>query len=278
MLNTSIAPPSTAFGQVKKGWTIGGSLALSGRDVHVWTLRIGVSDAVAARFEPFLTPDEKRRAERLRFCHLYRSFVTTRGFLRCLLGHYLGLHPANISFKYGLKGKPAVASSAGIEFNATHSSGLAVFVFTLDCQIGIDLEQIHPVTEMQHVADCFFCPEEAGEIRSLPPRERQRGFFSCWTRKEAYIKATGDGLSAPLNEFRVALQPNEPVRFIHLSHDTSDAAAWMLHDLGLAPGYAAAMAYRDRPRPISIFPVIDPAEFNLSYPTAIAAGPDIFQQ
>ncbi len=239
-----------------------GSFALPGRDVHIWILRTRASDVVAAKFELFLAPDEKKRAERFRLCHLHRSFIVTRGFLRCLLGRYLDRHPASLRFNYGSKGKPALAPSDGIEFNATHSGGLAVFAVTLNCQIGIDLEQIRPVTETQHIADSFFCSEEAAEIRSFPPNERQRAFFCCWTRKEAYIKATGDGLSAPLNDFRVALQPYESVRFIHLSHDTSAAEAWTLHDLCLAPNYAAAMAYRDRPRPISIFPAIDPEEFS----------------
>jgi 4'-phosphopantetheinyl transferase len=95
---------------------------------------------------------------------------------------------------------------------------------------------------------------------SLPPSERERAFFICWTRKEAYIKAIGDGLSIPLNEFRVSLQPNEPARFIHLAHNTDAAKAWMLHDLGLASEYAAAVAYRDRQRSLSVFPIVDPAE------------------
>jgi 4'-phosphopantetheinyl transferase len=232
---------------------------LSGRDVHVWTLRTGASDDVAAKFEPVLVRGERDRAAGFRFDHLRRSFVIARGALRCLLGRYLDLDPASIRFNYGSKGKPAVASAAGIEFNATHSGGLAAFAFTVGCQIGVDLEQIRPLTEMQHIADRFFCPEEAAEIRSLPPSERERAFFCCWTRKEAYIKAIGDGLSAPLDKFRVTLQPNEAARFIHLAHDIIAAKAWTLHDLCLASVYAAALAYRDRQRSLSVFPIVDPA-------------------
>ena len=238
----------------------GSSFELSGRDVHVWTLRTGPSNAVAAKFEPVLAPDEKRRAERFRFDYLRHSFIITRGVLRCMLGRYLNLHPASIQFNYGSKGKPALASAVGIEFNETHSSGLAVFAFTIGCQIGIDIEQIRPLTEMQQIANHFFCSEEAAEIMLLPPNKRVRAFFCCWTRKEAYIKATGDGLSVPLDEFRVSLRPNEPARFIHLAHDENAATAWSLHDLCLASNYAAALAYDDRPRPISVFRVIDPAE------------------
>lgn len=262
-LNRSIPRTRSALGcEIKTCQMIAGcSFELSGRDVHVWILRTGASDAVAAKFEPVLVSDERDRAARFRFDHLRQSFVITRGALRCLLGRYLGLDPASIRFNYGSKGKPALAATAGIEFNMTHSGGLAAFAFTVGCQIGVDLEQIRPLTETQDIANRFFCSEEAAEIMSLPPSERERAFFCCWTRKEAYIKAIGDGLSAPLDEFRVTLQPNEPAQFIHLAHDTNAAKAWTLHDLCLASDYAAALAYRDRQRSLSVFPIVDPAEF-----------------
>ncbi len=113
---------------------------------------------------------------------------------------------------------------------------------------------------MANIADHFFCPEEAAELQSLTASERTRAFFTCWTRKEAYIKAIGDGVSAPLDSFRVTLRPNQPARFIHLGHDTTAAAAWTLHDLRFDPNYAAALAYRDLARPVIVFPVMDPAE------------------
>src|SRR5471030_1076578 len=236
------------------------SFDLCGRDVHVWTLRTGGSGAVAAKFEPVLAPVERAHAKRFRFDHLRHSFVITRGALRYLLGRYLDLHPSIIRFGFGPKGKPALASAAGIEFNATHSGGLAVFAFTVGRQIGVDLEQIRPLTGTQHIADRFFCPEEAADIVSLPPSERERDFFCCWTRKEAYVKAIGDGLSAPLDEFRVTVHPNEPARMIHLAHDKNAAKAWTLHDLSLASGYAAALAYRDRQRSVFVFPIRDAIE------------------
>lgn len=239
----------------------GCSFELSGRAVHVWTLRTGASDAVVAKFEPLLVPDEKERAARFHFDHLRRSFVVTRGALRCLLGRYLGVHPAGIRFQYGSKGKPALAPASNVEFNLTHCGGLAAFAFTVGCPIGVDLERIRPIAEAQDIAGRFFCPEESAEILSLPPSECERAFFRCWTRKEAYIKAIGDGLSAPLDEFRVTVQPNQPAQFIHLAHDTDAAKAWTLHDLCLASDHAAALAYRDRERALSVFPIVDPAEF-----------------
>ena len=234
------------------------SSELCGNEVHVWSVGTQAEDAIVQRLEAVLSPDEKHRAARFRFPHLRQSFVITHGVLRCLLGRYLGLDPAGLRFDYGSRGKPALISAAHIEFNAAHSSGLAAFAFTLGCPIGVDLEQVRPLPEMRMIADRFFCPEEAAEIMALEPSQREPAFFRCWTRKEAYIKATGDGLSAPLNEFRVTVQPNEPARFLHIGDKTNAERAWTLHDLQLASSYSAALAYRDRERPLSVFPIVDP--------------------
>ena len=135
-----------------------------------------------------------------------------------------------------------------------------MFAFTRGCEIGIDLEQIRPLQDMQDMADRFFSAEEARELRSLAADERERAFFLCWTRKEAYIKAIGDGLSAPLDGFRVSIKPGQPARFIHLAHEENPAKHWSLHDLDLAPDYAGALAYWDAERAVKVLPLIDPAE------------------
>jgi 4'-phosphopantetheinyl transferase len=233
---------------------------LAGRSVHVWSIRTEASNAVAARFELILAPDERHRAARFAFDHLRHSFILARGALRILLGHYLNVHPASIEFQYSSKGKPALAESAGIEFNASHSGRLAVFALTAGCQIGVDVEQLRPLRDMQSIADRFFCPEEAADLMTVAADQRERAFFACWTRKEAYIKAVGDGLSAPLDGFRVPVQPGEPVRFIHVAHDTNAAKAWTLHDLQLADNYVSALAYRDSERPVVVLPLMDPAD------------------
>ena len=226
----------------------------------MWTLHINGSGAAAAPFDSVLTRDEKDRAERFRFDHLRNAFVTTRGTLRHLLGRYLTSDPASIRFKYSATGKPTVASTTGIEFNVTHSGSLAVFSVASGCQLGVDVERIRPLTEMQDIARRFFCRDEVTEIMSLPSHERVQAFFCCWTRKEAYVKATGDGMSAALDGFRVTLRPNESARFVHVANDRNGAKAWTLHDLSLSRGYAAALAYRDHRRRLSVFPIGDPAE------------------
>jgi 4'-phosphopantetheinyl transferase len=241
------------------------SFDLSGRNVHVWAVRTEAPGAVAERFELVLGPEEKGRAARFRSDHLRYSFVIARGVLRILLGHYLNASPNSIRFKYGARGKPALAVPANIEFNVSHSAALAVFAFTAGCEVGVDIEQIRALQDMQTIADRFFCSEEATELMSLTADQRERGFYLCWTRKEAYVKATGDGLSTPLDCFRVTLQPSQPARFIHLAHDTRAAESWTLHDLRLASNYAAALAYRDTKRPVALFRIVSPAEL-LSVP------------
>jgi 4'-phosphopantetheinyl transferase len=236
------------------------SFELSGRIVLVWPVRIEAPRAVADWFALHLSEDEKGRAARFRFEHHRNSFVIARGVLRFLLGQYLNVSPASILFKYGSEGKPALARPAGIEFNVSHSGGLAVFAFTAGREVGVDVERIRSLPDMQSIADRFFCSEEAVELMSLAAGQREHGFYLCWTRKEAYIKAIGDGLSAPLGSFRVTLRPSQPARFVHIANDTSVSKAWSLHDLRFASDYAAALAYRDTERPIVVMPMADPTE------------------
>lgn len=162
---------------------------------------------------------------------------------------------------YGPKGKPALANPSGINFNITHAGNLAVIALTVGCDIGVDMEEIRPMMDMREIAARFFCPEEAAEIMSLPQAERSRAFFCCWTRKEAYIKATGAGLSTPLSSFRVTVYPDSVPRFVHLAGNAGEVRAWALHDLRLADGYSAALAYRNQPRSLSFRHVAQPTEF-----------------
>jgi 4'-phosphopantetheinyl transferase len=232
------------------------SFDLAGRSIHVWPVLTTAPNAVVTRLESILAADELNRAGRFRFAHLRHSFILARGALRILLGAYLDRPPSAIQFQYGSKVKPSLAT-AFPRFNASHSGDLAVFAFTANCEIGVDVDQIRPVPDMQDIANRFFCTEEAAELTSLPPDQQEQAFFLCWTRKEAYIKAIGDGLSAPLDNFHVTMQPGQPARFIHVEHDANAANDWKLYDLQLAPNYSAALAYRDAERPVVVSHIID---------------------
>ena len=228
-----------------------GSSALPDRAVHVWPVRISEQDEHVASLYALLADDEQQRAQRFAFPNLQRSYIVTRGMLRVLLSRYLETPPENISFIYGAKGKPAVAETR-VRFNISHSGDLAVYAFTNDCEIGVDVEQIRPLPDMEDMARRFFCQTESLELAGVPEADRTRAFFSCWTRKEAYIKAVGDGLSIPLDSFAVTLRPDEGARLIHLENDTRAAAAWTIQNLELDPEYTAAVAYRDAERCVEI--------------------------
>lgn len=230
---------------------------LAESDVHVWPVVTQASEAVGKELESVLQPEEKRRADKFRFAHLRRAFIVGRSALRILLGRYLNVSPASIKFSYEPTGKPGIAGNAPVRFNISHSEGLTVIAIAVHCDIGIDVEQIRPIAEMHEIAERCFCSEEAAELLSLPSDQRERAFFLCWTRKEAYIKATGDGLSTNLKNFRVTMRPGEPAALLRLANDANAARSWTFHELNLAPNYAAALAYRDTPRQLSIFPSIE---------------------
>jgi 4'-phosphopantetheinyl transferase len=250
------------------------SYELSNGTIHIWTLPTTAADAVVAKFEQVLSPDEIEFALRFRFRHLRNSFVIRRGALRYLLGRYKKLEPASIQFNYRSKGKPSLSPADGLQFNMTHSGGIAAIALGAHCQIGIDLEKIRPLPEMQRIANRVFCLEEVTEIMSLPQGERMHAFFRCWTRKEAYVKAIGDGIFSPFNSFRVTVQDNVPARFVYLGGDAT-ASSLMLHDLNLASDCAAALAYCDGQRSVSIFRVVDPAESLPTQPGGSHAYGDI---
>jgi 4'-phosphopantetheinyl transferase len=235
-------------------------------EVHIWTMPTQAAEPLVADLERVLSTDELERASRFRFPHLTSAFVITHGVLRLLLAQYLDHRPAGISFDYGVRGKPAVSKNPQLEFNLTHSDGVAAVAVTTGCALGIDLERLRPIPDIEEIARRYFCPEEAAEILPLPPGEREQAFFRCWTRKEAYIKAIGDGLSCPLDSFQVTVQADTPAHLVQIAGDRVAAAAWTLQDLPLAPDYIAALAYPGRQRAISIFPITDLAAFCHMYP------------
>ena len=230
---------------------------LKGRDVHVWSVRTDAGDSEVAPFRLVLSPTERDRAAKFHFKGLRNSFILARGALRLLLGRYLNICPEAVQFHYGGNQKPSLAPEQRLKFNVSHSGGLAVFAFTLDREIGVDVEHIRPLPDMAEIAKRFFCLEEAAELLSLAANEQEHAFFLCWTRKEAYLKALGNGLSEPLNSFRVTVNPDAPAGLLHVAHDSSSAKLWTLHDLKLAPGYEGSLAYRDSPRPLKILPTLN---------------------
>ena len=207
-----------------------------------------------------LSDDERERASRFRFARLKDSFAISRGILRTLLGHYLSIPPNQVRFTYGARGKPQLDfPEANLQFNLTHSGKLAAYAFATGCKLGIDLEAVRAMPDREPIVRRFFAREECEEWLRLGPAERAPAFFRCWTRKEAYIKALGDGLGVPLDSFRVSLRPSQPARLLWSRDDPSAPALWSLYSLAPAPSYVGCLAMADRSRSIRIFPRLAPS-------------------
>jgi len=214
-------------------------------EVHVWIQALDTSDAVLDPLARTLSPDEHVRGRAFRFDKDRRLFVARRGWLRAVLARYAGVPPERVSFAYGPHGKPALADDlgpAGLSFNLSHSQGLAALALTGAAAVGVDVEALRPMSDADQIAERFFSPAERRALRAIPPSDRTAAFFSCWTRKEAYVKATGDGLSCPLDSFDVNVQPGQPARLERVGEDAAVAGRWSLCHLEPAPGYVGAVA------------------------------------
>ncbi len=219
------------------------------REVHVWSAELNAPPAQLERFWQILSPDERDRANRFRFERDKNYYVATRGWLRTLLGRYLDAAPDGLRFDYGEQGKPFLAASTGadgLQFNVSHAHGAALLAFCRGTAVGVDVEKIRPLSDAAAVAARFFSERENRAFNAVPPDRQEEAFFTCWTRKEAFIKAVGEGLSYPLSQFDVTLKPGEPARFLQIRGSAAEAAEWMLFGLRPLPEYIGAVAVRGR--------------------------------
>lgn len=201
--------------------------------VHVFCLRLDLPSARLAGLRGSLSPDELGRASRYRRAADGQHFIAARGQMREILAAYTGVAPASLRFSYNPHGKPALAGGEP-RFNLSHSAGLGLLAVALNQEVGVDIERLDRVVDYANIAARFFAPEEAAALRALPAASQARGFYNGWTRKEAYIKARGQGLAIPLDSFTVSLAPGEPPRL-----DGPSGAS--LYALEPGPGYAAAL-------------------------------------
>ena len=216
-------------------------LTLSEDEVHIWRASLDLDEYFQSSFLKVLSPDEKYRAQKFRFAKDNRNFIAARGILRSLLGKYLKISPAEISFQYSKFGKPGIADNNSLQFNISHSQNIALFAFTKKFPVGVDVELVNHDIEVKDIATKFFSANEVSNLLALPEKQQALGFFNCWTRKEAFIKAVGEGLSFPLNQFEVSLEPDKPAKLLATHWDANAVSKWALYSMSPAPNFVGSV-------------------------------------
>jgi 4'-phosphopantetheinyl transferase len=215
--------------------------SLFGDEVQVWSVPLHVGPSRLEKLSRVLADDERQRAGRYAHGPSREQFVVSRAVLRLLLSHYLGIPPAAVRLGVSPEGKPRLPGGE-LHFNVSHTHGLALCAITRRGEIGVDVERVRPCPTHLDMAARFFTPGEAGRIHTQPCGHSEEAFFHVWTRKEAFLKALGLGLSHGLERFEVSVPPDDPPRILHIDGDARAGAAWSLVSLLPAPGYVAALA------------------------------------
>jgi 4'-phosphopantetheinyl transferase len=221
-----------------------GNFDLRDGQIHAWHFDF---QDISSRFrwDTLLNHQEKQRADRFRFAKDVTCFVTCRGVLRALLAAYLRTEPSRLVFETSDQGKPALCGpelANQIHFNISHSGTMALMGFVRGREIGVDLERMRTDFDVEAIADRFFSAAEKAALSQIPPENKHSAFFHAWTRKEAFLKAKGGGLSMPLSGFDVSVAPGLPAELLATRPDSSEVERWYLQSLQVADDYAASMA------------------------------------
>ncbi len=204
------------------------NITLVENEVHVWKADLKVDATKAQAFWATLSKEEKERADRFKFAEHRNYFIASRGILRALLSRYLSFSASSFAFDYGSQGKPDLVQFPDFQFNVSHSKGHALFAFAKKEAVGVDLEFIDPAIEFEVIAPRFFSKNEATTLLDLPIERQPAVFFNCWTRKEAFIKAKGGGLSIPLDQFEVTLLENDPAKLLAIDWAPEEVEQWSM--------------------------------------------------
>ncbi len=237
------AAPSDAAWQAEAAWR------LAPGQVHLWRASLDLPPGRVRELERFLSPDELARAKRFVARGVRDRYVTARAVLRNILARNLSEAPVALRFSYTEHGKPdLVRPATSLRFNVSHSHDLAVYALTAGQPVGVDVEYLHrrAVVDRLKIAHRFFSDREYNALASMPLYRRDRAFLACWTRKEAFVKAIGQGLSCPLDQFDVTVDPNEPAELLATHWDVSDAQRWSMTSIDPGPDYIGALAVKTR--------------------------------
>jgi 4'-phosphopantetheinyl transferase len=222
-------------------------LRLKKDEIHIWRVALGQPGKAVNALEEILSQDERRRAGRFLKTQDQRRFTVARAALRAILGDYLALPPREIRIRYTDHGKPELdlpRNEDPIRFNLSHSHDLALCAVCRDREVGIDVEYARAGFSVDEIAPQFFSARENAALAALPPQERARAFFACWTRKEAYVKADGKGLSIALDKFDVSVDPAASRFSLHVHGDPIASSEWLIQSLRPGEDYFAAVAAR----------------------------------
>ena len=233
------------------------NLELAQDEAHVWWENFALLPVSGAKQNlQILAPDEIQKAERFRFEKDRNHYISARSWLRKIIGKYLRMEPAALRFGYGEYGKPWLMNEEGnphsLQFNLSHSEGVAICVLAWEKAVGIDVEALRFENSYDHVAENFFSQNERQALQSVAPEFKKIAFFNCWTRKEAYLKARGDGLIFPLDEFDVSLDSDE-AKLLSVHHFPEENQRWTLYHLNPKPNFVAALAVAGKPNEIRFF-------------------------
>jgi 4'-phosphopantetheinyl transferase len=222
-------------------------------EVHLWRASLDQPEITFQRLQAYLSSDEQAKAARFYFAKDRNHYIIARGILRSLLSGYTKFDPRFLRFSYNAYGKPSLDMEQDIRFNLAHSHGIALYAFTPGHEVGIDVEYMKPDIDVEQIARHSFSPGEQASLSTLPPEERLQGFYNGWTRKEAYIKARGMGISLALDAFDVSLKPGEPAVLLHSREDAREPARWLLVAVQPGEGYAGALAIEGQDWRLSCF-------------------------
>lgn len=219
--------------------------ALDEGSVHLWRIPLDRDASATSAPLSLLADDEVRRYERFKPEAVKRRFALARGGMRVILGRYLSSTPGSLEFRYGEQGKPSLApeqNPAKLRFNLTHSHDLAILAVASDREVGVDVEHLRDNIEFEMLAARYFSPLEAETLASLEGEDLKRQFFRIWTAKEAYIKAIGQGLQIPLDQFDVAVGSEQQPNLLETRHAPEEQDRWSLHSFDCGDDYLGTLA------------------------------------
>jgi len=230
------------------GFHIPSTLELPDNEVQLWRLDLRALAASEGRWLPLLSSDEQARAARFIPQQARQNFIVTRGVLRTVLAAYLATDPKRLTLQTSSKNKPSLGPphDSHVCFNVAHSGDVALLAFVRRREVGVDVEQIRQNIEVEAIARRFFSPDEQKQLATVPPADKVSAFFRCWTRKEAYVKAKGEGLWLPLDQFDVCVASGSDNALLATRPDRSEAARWSLLEVAAGLGYVAALCVAGR--------------------------------